>query len=495
MSNLLKSKFLLGVMVVAALFVGVVAVNPASAAAANCSITTTLKVGSKGAQVQCLQTALGLTADGSFGPKTKAAVVAFQKNAGLVADGIFGAKSRAQWMANNGVGATVSFLPPGCTSASGFSNVTGGACYAVNANTFAPAGCTNASGFSPTTGGACYAVSSTNANTFPAGCTNASGFSPTTGASCSTGAVNQQTGPLSVSLASDNPASGYIVANQATADLAHFTFSGTGTVNTVVLQRTGISDQNTLANVYLYAGNVRLTDGFSFNNVGQLTMNGLGIAVNGSKTLSVKADVANVLNASSLGVTLSSFTAAGQSATNVSVMGNQMTYGVGSLATAFLGTNTVQVSAVNAGTSGYTVWSAPLQVNTRTIWLKGANFRMTASAPADSLGNMRLYVDGVATGSVATMGTITGSNYAMFDFSATPVSLSTGSHTVDLRADVIKGASYTVQVSLQQASDLVLYDGQVGVNIAPLGLSGVVFTSNNAGTITINAGSASVVVD
>src|ERR1035437_2941203 len=202
MSNLLKSKFLLGVMVVAALFVGVVAVNPASAAAANCSITTTLKVGSKGAQVQCLQTALGLTADGSFGPKTKAAVVAFQKNAGLVADGIFGAKSRAQWMANNGVGA-VSFLPPGCTSTAGFSSTTSASC----------------------------ATAQVQNPVFPPGCTSSAGFSPTTGASCATGAVNQQTGPVSVSLASDNPASGYIIANQATADLAHFTFSGTGTVN------------------------------------------------------------------------------------------------------------------------------------------------------------------------------------------------------------------------------------------------------------------------
>jgi hypothetical protein len=108
---------------------------------------------------------------------------------------------------------------------------------------------------------------------------------------------------------------------------------------------------------------------------------------------------------------------------------------------------------------------------------------------------MHLFVDGVATGPVATMGMITGSNYAMFDFSASPVSLSTGSHTIDLRADVVSGASYTVQTSLQQAADLVLYDPQVAVNIATLGPVGVAFVSNNAGTITINAGSASVVVD
>jgi len=78
MSNLLKSKFFLGAMVVAVMGVAVLAGSPAKAAA-DCSITSTLRLGSKGTQVACLQTALGgLTADGNFGAKTKAAVVAWQ---------------------------------------------------------------------------------------------------------------------------------------------------------------------------------------------------------------------------------------------------------------------------------------------------------------------------------------------------------------------------------------------------------------------------------
>jgi hypothetical protein len=64
----------------------------------HCVITTTLKVGSKGVQVKCLQASLNISADGIFGPKTKAAVIVFQKSRGLVPDGIFGPKSRAQWM-------------------------------------------------------------------------------------------------------------------------------------------------------------------------------------------------------------------------------------------------------------------------------------------------------------------------------------------------------------------------------------------------------------
>ena len=128
-----------------------------------------------------------------------------------------------------------------------------------------PAGCTSGTGYSSTTGQPCTGVVVT--TTYPAGCTSSSGYSSTTGASCATGVVTTSTsGPLSVSLASDTPASGYIVGGQATADLAHFTFTGTGTVNSIMIHRSGISDQNTLSNLYLYDGATRITDGYSFNN-------------------------------------------------------------------------------------------------------------------------------------------------------------------------------------------------------------------------------------
>lgn len=425
-------------MTVAVMFVGVVAVaTPASAA--DCTITKTLKMGAKGAEVKCLQALVGVKADGSFGKGTKAAVIAWQKSAGLTADGVVGAKSRAALM-----GGTVT----------------------------------------TTTG-------------YPAGCTSSAGYSSTTGQPCSTGSMTQ-TGPVQAMLSTDTPASGYIVGNQATADLLHVTFTGSGVVNQVVLQRTGISDQNTLNNVYLYDGMTRLTDGYSFNNVGQLTMNNLNLAVSGSRTISVKADVASSATASSLGITLVSYTPMSGTSTVVNIKGNEMTYGSGNLASAYMATQAsvaVPSANVNAGTSAYQVWSAPVQVNTRAIWLKGANFRIVGSAPIDALANVQLFVDGVNAGANATMGTITGSNYAMFNFAASPVSLTTGTHTLSVRADIVKGSSYTVQVSLQQAADLVLFDGQVGVNIAAAVNGSTPFTPNNAGTITILAGSASVVID
>jgi hypothetical protein len=54
-----------------------------------------LKLGDKGEEVKELQTALGLTADGDFGPRTKTAVVALQKKNGLYADGVVGKQTWA----------------------------------------------------------------------------------------------------------------------------------------------------------------------------------------------------------------------------------------------------------------------------------------------------------------------------------------------------------------------------------------------------------------
>ena len=135
-------------MVVAIMVVGFAAVS-VNSASADCTITTTLRAGSVGAEVSCLQTIIGATADGKFGPMTKAAVMAWQAGHGLVADGVVGAMTRAALM-----GAPTGNFPAGCTSASGFSATTGVAC---NTGTSAglPAGCSSTAGYSPLTGTKC----------------------------------------------------------------------------------------------------------------------------------------------------------------------------------------------------------------------------------------------------------------------------------------------------------------------------------------------------
>lgn len=67
---------------------------PKPAAPVNYAKLPVLKEGSTGASVKKLQTKLKITADGKFGPATKAKVKAYQKAHGLTADGVVGASTR-----------------------------------------------------------------------------------------------------------------------------------------------------------------------------------------------------------------------------------------------------------------------------------------------------------------------------------------------------------------------------------------------------------------
>ena len=164
-------KFLIGTFVLAIFAV-------ASTAMAYDFGTTTLKVGSSGPYVVTLQTLVGATADGSFGPLTQAKVMAWQVNNGLTADGAFGPLS----MAKANAGETVVTVT-GCPAGALFNSLTGASCTV----TALPAGCTAGALFSSTTGLSCAGA----VVTLPAGCTSTAGFSPTTGASCGTAVVSE----------------------------------------------------------------------------------------------------------------------------------------------------------------------------------------------------------------------------------------------------------------------------------------------------------------
>jgi len=87
-------------------------------------ISRTLKIGMTGEDVKLLQTVLGVSVDGSFGPKTKSALIAFQIKKGLSPDGVFGPKTRAKLVEGN--------LPDGCTKTTLYSPLTGIKCSFVN---------------------------------------------------------------------------------------------------------------------------------------------------------------------------------------------------------------------------------------------------------------------------------------------------------------------------------------------------------------------------
>jgi peptidoglycan hydrolase-like protein with peptidoglycan-binding domain len=69
-----------------------------------------LRTGSRGPAVAKVQRALGIPADGIFGPQTRAAVKKFQRSHGLLVDGIVGPQTRAAFARGSGGGEESSFL-------------------------------------------------------------------------------------------------------------------------------------------------------------------------------------------------------------------------------------------------------------------------------------------------------------------------------------------------------------------------------------------------
>ena len=178
MSNVLKSKTLLGVMIVAVMIAGALmafaitaSAQQAVVLASDIQYAATVKQGSSGQAVIIWQRFLNgyssanLVNDGAFGPLTSAAAKVWQASRSLVADGVLGPMSRASAVAQ--INANVVLPGPG---------------------TF-PAGCSSASGYSVTTGLPC-------GSSLPAGCSSTAGYSPTTGTKCDSTATPSTSGPL-----------------------------------------------------------------------------------------------------------------------------------------------------------------------------------------------------------------------------------------------------------------------------------------------------------
>jgi hypothetical protein len=337
---------------------------------------------------------------------------------------------------------------------------------------------------------------------------------------CTSNCTPVVSGSVSATLASDSPAAGTIVASsvnnstpgQTGADLAHFNFTGSGTVTQVVINRIGVSADNSFSNVYLYQGNNRITSAGSFSS-GMVTFtnsNGL-FTVNGSAEISVRVDVAaGAGSGQTVGAQLASFTVANGTPATTSISGNLFQVAaVSNLATAQLsvaqgatpngvissGATGGTAGTLNAGTSNAILWQTPVNIGQRTVLLKHIAFTQIGSIQSSAITNLQFYVDGTAVGTTGTLTTAGGQTQVVFDFTGSPVSLSTGSHTLSLEGNVIGGTSFTFEYSLQTAVDAVFYDTNYNVNI-PLTYSGGGSIFQLApGLTTINSGTVSVQSD
>lgn len=301
-------------------------------------------------------------------------------------------------------------------------------------------------------------------------------------------------GDFSVALAPTSPASSALIAGQSAADLVEYVFSNKTAsavvVTNITLQRTGVSSDSALSNVFLYNGATRLTDSASVS-VGKISFNaGSGIftiPANSSMTISVRADIDSSANGQLIAISLASVSASAPISSVYPISGSSMSVFVS--ADVAKATSTLVGglgSSVSAGSLGQVIWATNLGLSGRAVYLKSLALKVIGSVPAGSLENIKLYSSGIQ---VASALGVDSNGMVNFDLSSAPHKMDS-SRTLEVRADVVGGASRSFSVSLQNASDLAVIDSNYGVGIA-VALSGTQSTNS----FSVSSGSATVSSD
>ena len=324
---------------------------------------------------------------------------------------------------------------------------------------------------------------------------------PTTPAPTDTGTnkpVDTNTNNNNTTGLDNSQPAGTVFQGQAAARIAVFTLTGNNTVNAIELTKIGVSSNDLLQNVYLYVNGARISDSSSVNSSGKILFSGLNLAVNGSLTLTVRADLPSTGNyvGQSVGVALTGVKNNGETAFKAitGVSGNMLNVGSGSFNTVTLTNNNTQTNTngqtgatVNAGSMNQVFHEVTLAPGSRAAVLKSVAYRFIGSVNQNSdIANLSLYVNNtkVSTSNVGN------NSYVTFDLSRSPVTLNTGSNNVQLRGDIIGGSTRNFQFSMQYAGDLLVEDSQVpGFGLAVTGL-----TNNLVGKY-VTVGNGSLVIN
>lgn len=297
---------------------------------------------------------------------------------------------------------------------------------------------------------------------------------------------------LKVMLASDSPSNTSVVNGQANATLGKFTFmnptNAEVTVTSLGFKRIGVSNDSTLTAVYLFNGNMRLTDSagvsnsmFTFND----TTGIVKIPAGGTVTLSVLANISGSAG-EQVGAQLVSVGASSALDTMVVL---PISSGLQTLSSATLGTVAFTYTSPSGATENpandVRVFEAQAVVSTHAAWLKSVTFENRGSTDDNDLKNIRLYVDGAMVGTAAAQFS---NDKVTFDFGGNPIKLETGTRIIKVVADIVGGSGETYDIQIRRAADLMVVDAQLGAPILATDSNGFPVSAGTANTV----GSASL---
>jgi hypothetical protein len=277
-----------------------------------------------------------------------------------------------------------------------------------------------------------------------------------------------ETQTIEVSLSDESPAASTLVAAQGIAHLASYDFENSTdddvVVTKVVLTRKGVSADTTLSNLYLFDGWLRISDSATVSS-GSISWNDSSglftIPAGETYTVAVRSDILTGTSGQTVGVTLDpddlvfkgSYDATGAAiAGAIHTIATVSNFGTVS----FAGTTNPASDGTPTPENDFRVWENNVTIGNNEAWLHALRFRNIGSINADDLGNWELYVAGVKKGAVVAEQDADG--YIVFDLSADPVKMNTGTHAVKVLVDVWGGSTRTATVGLRKAADAVFVE-------------------------------------
>jgi hypothetical protein len=308
---------------------------------------------------------------------------------------------------------------------------------------------------------------------------------------------------LSVQLAADNPPATTIISDggtnvagsQALIDALKLKFTApsgkTVKVNSLVLKRIGVSVDSDIDNVYLYDGNTKVAEMASLS-LGTVTFSGSPLfEIRGQKVITVKFDLnKDTGSGKTIGFKLDSAndvtTDSGVVKGTFPISGNLMTTAVVSDFGKLSVVKQTNASTVDPGTTGFEAMKVNVTAANQNIKLYKVKFLMLGSIGSDDIRNLKLYDGGTELASVEKLAT---DKTVTFDLSASPLTILSGvTKTLSLRVDVIGGATRTIQFSIQRATDIEAMDANYNVWIkADSGTVGT-YSIQTSDATTVNAG-------
>jgi hypothetical protein len=330
-----------------------------------------------------------------------------------------------------------------------------------------------------------------------------SGFMP------AEGGVVTPAGTLSVSLASNTPASTSIISDsgdhgQSMVNFVNVRFAasadGAVTVNTVKFKRSGVSSDTDLSEVYLYDGDTRIAEGGSISS-GVVTFNDASglftVSAGSTKTISLRGDLEDSLGGGktiAFGIDSASdvTTAAGSVSGSFPATGNMMTTAsvddLGYVKLSSFTTPTGSNTSVAPDQTDFEVWPFTLQAVDQKVEIEKLVITEVGSIQVGDLTNFRLLANGteVASAEMANDYTVT------FDLDTPLEILSGNTKTMSLRADIVKGSTKTFYFSFQNLSDIVARDMSYGVYVPAYDTVGTWTIIKPTGNYSIDSGAVTV---